>query len=256
LLTNGTLDAIEVNGDPNIWYPDFAGWTMVTDPCSNFPCAIVPYVFGQPYTPYSGHPAQYADRLTNGNVAGKNGFVTETYQGAYPFEVVGPVDAQIIQTVPGTAGSSYQLLAWAHMEGGYSGGHPTITNPTGFTNVYDGLATPTRTYLALEFLDSSSNVIPGSIVKELRLDLGQVADNDQTGTNRDWIQHALIGQAPFGTVSVRVRASVVDGVFNFDVPGGSQNVFFDDLSLRAIPEPSTWALGMIGLALAAFLRRR
>ena len=76
---------------------------------------------------------------------------------------------------------------------------------------------------------------------------------DVTEATRNWLQHTLVGTAPAGTVSVRVRASMLDGEFNVDLP--HQAAWVDDFSLRAVPEPSTCLLGLLSLALVGLARR-
>ena len=66
LLLNGNLNSTVQVGDPSLYYPEFTGWTIATDPCSFSPCPISPYVPGAFYTQYSGYPAGFADRLGGG----------------------------------------------------------------------------------------------------------------------------------------------------------------------------------------------
>lgn len=44
LLSNGNLNATHQVGDPALYWPEFVGWEMITDPCSYSPCPISPYV--------------------------------------------------------------------------------------------------------------------------------------------------------------------------------------------------------------------
>jgi hypothetical protein len=248
LLTNGNLNSLTQIGDPNLYYPTPTGWTINTDPCSYSPCAIVRY---------PGFPAGYAERATadDPNPADplnpRNGVVFNSNEGDFPgFPDVLFVDADLIQSVPGTPGQQYKMTGWAYFEGGYAGGVDTIDPLSGATRA--GMPSLTDTFFALEFLDSSNNVLAGSVVTELRA-AGQVNNPDTTEMTRNWMQHTLIGTAPVGTVSVRVRASMVDGEFNVDLP--HQAAWVDDFSLEAIPEPATWLTGMIGLALLGAARR-
>jgi hypothetical protein len=252
LLSNGNLNSVTQVGSPILYYAEPTDWTITTDPCSYDPCAIIPYVPGQLYTQYAGYIAGFADRL-NPNVAGNSGLIGAAFEGRYPGEIVGPVSVEISQAVPGVAGQMYRMSGWAHFEGGYAGG-VDIIDPLS-PSARAGLPSETETYFALEFLDGMGNVLPNSIEWELHHDGGQQNDPDQTPTSRDWVQHVLEATAPAGTVSVQVRAAMVNGEFNIDIPGGSQNVFFDDFSLTAIPEPTSALLGLLGLALAGIVRR-
>lgn len=254
LLSNANLNATVQVGDPNLYYPEFVDWDFVTDPCSFSPCPISPYVPGAFYTQYSGYPAGFADR-----VGGGTGFIGTSFEGYYPFEIVGAVDIEIQQSVPGTVGQLYQFSGWAHFEGGYAGGvdfldilSPNQRNQDAqAANPGVPVASLTDTIFALEFLDGVGTVLPNSIVYELHDDGGQQNDNELDG--RTWIKHTLTAQAPAGTVSVRVRAGMIDGEFNVDAP--HQSVFLDDFSLRAVPEPGSMILGLMGLAFLGGSRR-
>lgn len=48
-----------------------------------------------------------------------------------------------------------------------------------------------------------------------------------------WRRHELTATTPAGAASVRVRASMIDGVFN---EIGMQTAFVDDFSLTFVPE--------------------
>ena len=168
-----------------------------------------------------------------------------------------PAQANLTQTVPGIAGAKYVMTGWAHFEAFYPGGLDNInagTGPPDPTN--DGPASPTDTVFALEFLGAANNVL-SSVTTELRA-AGQTNDPDTsptTGGGRDWLQHMLMGTAPVGTVSVRVRSSMVDGILN---PGvNPQSALVDDFSLTIIPEPASLMLGLIGtVGLLGLARRR
>lgn len=262
LLTNGNLNQVDEDGNPNpaLYYNEPIAWDIVTDPCSYSPCAIIPYVPGQIYTQYAGYVAGFADRL-NPNVVNNSGLIGAAYEGHYPGEIVGPVSVELRQSVPGIAGQKYRLSGWAHFEGGYAGGvdflaidSPNQRNQNAqAANPGVPVASLTDTIFALEFLDGGGNVLPNSIVWELHNDGGQQNDNQLDG--RDWVQHVLKAVAPAGTVDVRVRAGMLNGEFNIDPPGQAQSVFFDDFSLTAVPEPTSALLALCGLALLGFVRR-
>lgn len=243
LLTNGGLNLLDEDGnpDPGLYYSLPVGWTIDTDPCSYSPCAIVRY---------PGYPAEFADR-TNGGVPGNNGVVFNSTEGNFPgYPDVLSVDAHLYQTVPGVPGQIYRMSGWAYFEGGYAGGvdllDPSAPAPRG------GQPSLTDTFFALEFLDAANNVLAGSVEIELKA-AGQVNNPDLTEATRNWMQHVLIGTAPAGTVNVRVRASMVDGEFNVDMP--HQAAWVDDFSLTVIPEPTSGLLGLWGMTFLATVRR-
>jgi hypothetical protein len=99
---------------------------------------------------------------------------------------------------------------------------------------------------ALEFLDSSDNVIGGSVLNLLPT---LFVDN---GEPFDYKQYTLSAISPAGTVEARVRASMIGALSN--PAGGGQAFVIDDFSLQQIPEPTSvlllvgGALGMFGFA--------
>jgi hypothetical protein len=157
-----------------------------------------------------------------------------------------PAQADLYQDVPGTPGMKYILNGWAHFEQFYAGGVDNLGA------MGEGLPSPTDTVFALEFLGPADIVLPGSTSIELRAN-GQT--NDQNPADpREWTEHMLMAVAPPGTLEVRVRASMVNGVANQANP---QSAFVDDFSLICIPEPASVALGLLGvLGLLGLVRRR
>jgi hypothetical protein len=248
LLVNGSLDVLTPASNPALYYDTPTAWVIETDPCSYDPCAIVRY---------PGFPAGYADRLA----VGGNGVVFNSSEGNYPgFPDVLTVDATLKQSVPGTPGLTYEMSGFAYFEGGYAGGVDTIDTFSMYdintgqyaSNSRHDLPSLTDTFFALEFLDGVGNVLPGSVEIELKT-AGQVNNPDQTEATRNWLQHTLRAVAPLGTVSVQVRASMVDGEFNIDLP--HQAAWIDDFSLRVVPEPTTCLLSLVALVMASGVRR-
>jgi hypothetical protein len=154
--------------------------------------------------------------------------------------------AHLTQTVPGQAGVQYTMTGWALFEDFFPGG---VTNlnaevggvPTG-APFDDGPLSPTDAFFGLDFLDSNGNVLAGSVEVELKAN-GQPS-------NTTWTQHTLVGTSPAGTTQVRVRATMLDGVYNpLPSPQVFQMSFFvDAFELTAapgagsggtVPEPST-----------------
>lgn len=254
LLENGNLNSTVQIGPTALYWPEFEDWTITTDPCSYSPCPISPYVPGAFYTQYAGYPASFANRLGTHNPA-KTGLIGTSFEGYYPFEIVGPVDIEISQTVVGVPGQTYRFMGWAHFEGGYAGGvdflDPLSPNQrhqdAQAANPGVPVASLTDTIFAIDFLDEFGNLLPNSIVYELHEDGGQQNDNELDG--RTWVQHILKAESPAETAFVRVRAGMIDGEFNIDAP--HQSVFLDDFSLRAVPEPSAFVMGLIGSMMAA-----
>lgn len=129
----------------------------------------------------------------------------------------------LYQDVPGNAGETYTLTGWAGAEANFSGG----------------------AVFAIDFLNGGGGVI-GSSVLDL-IGAGLFVDN---GEPFDYKQYTVVGVAPAGTVTVRARASMLNGAAN--PQGGGQAYVVDDFVLT--PEPS--ALAMLLLGVAAVARRR
>jgi hypothetical protein len=189
---------------------------------------------------------EFADHTT-ADPDDNRGIWFKPFEGNFPgFPDVLTVDADLYQTLPAIPGQLYQMSGWSRFEGGYPGGvdnlDPSAPDPRG------GQPSLTDTEFALEFLDILSNVLPESVVIELK-DVGQVNDNV-------WRKRTIIGEAPLNAAFVRVRASMIDGEFNADLaPGPGQSAFVDDFSLEAIPEPASGLLGLMGLVLIGAFRR-
>lgn len=248
LLTNGGLNELDVDGNPNpfVWYSIPVGWTLSDDPCSVYPCNPTDGYYEILVEPYAEHSNPGGDNT--------HGIVFNSPNGNFPgYPNVPTVDAEFKQSVPGTPGLMYQMTGWAYFEAGYSGGVDVIDPNSPQPRA--GLPSLTDTFFALEFLDASDAVLPGSLVYELHDDLGQQNDpNEQDG--RDWVQHILTAVAPAGTAKVQVRVTMIDGEFNIDPPDQHQAAWFDDFTLTVVPEPTTGVLALLGWAMIAAVRRQ
>ena len=138
----------------------------------------------------------------------------------------GPATAHLYQDVPATPGVTYMLSGWAGAEANY-------------------LAT--RSLFAIDFLDSGNSVI-GSTEVDLA---GLFVDN---GLSFDYKQYTVTATAPANTANVRARVSMIDGISN--PAGGGQAFVVDDFQLTVVPEPTTVALGLMGLLGLLVVRAR
>jgi hypothetical protein len=137
----------------------------------------------------------------------------------------GPATGHLQQSKPGVPGATYTLTGWAGAEPNY-------------------LAA--RSVFAIDFLNAANAVIGGQ-----ELDLVAAGLFTDNGQPFDYKQYTVTATAPAGTVFVRARASMIDGIPN--PAGGGQAFVVDDFVL--IPEPATASLLALGLAPLARRRR-
>jgi len=206
LLFNGDLE-LPAGGGLN----DIDGWTL-----------------SEPSLDDLNNPVDSAQvqGFANHTPGGERGLWLRPFAGGLDDDAPDSVDAILTQAVAGNAGTSYTLSAWFLYEQGYSG--------------LDAAA-PTRTVLAIDFLDAGM-----SLIGSAELDVDAVQAGDST-----WRQFQVIALAPGGTVFVQARAAMYEGVFSMLNP---QSAFVDDLVLT--PSPASIAPLPLVAGLATRRRRR
>ena len=142
----------------------------------------------------------------------------------------------LTQGVVGVAGTPYILTGMIGAGANYSG---LIAN------------TVTDTELAIEFdTDNDRTSMLGSSI----LDVQAAGLTSGGGPAFGAQQFSVSGTAPAGTTVVRARFSMIEG-YNTQNPDPS--MFIDDFSLDIVPEPTSVALGLIGLlGVVGLVRRR
>jgi len=200
-----------------------------------------------------------ADEATGGDVAGATGWdtfefvftnatdgpnfgpVSHDAGGTQSLKMYGPFypggASGASQSIPGTAGTTYELDAWVMN---------WIGDPFGNLGI-----------LQLNFLDSGGNELPGGV--QVTFDPFGTADVDlsvvQDGADiSDWTGLSLSAVAPAGTVEVQAFLLHIQ-TGDPCCAGGS--LFWDDVSLTAVPVPAAvWLFGSGLLGLVGVARRR
>ena len=138
----------------------------------------------------------------------------------------GQANGHLYQDNPAAPGLLYLLTGWAGAEANALG----------------------RLRFAIEFLDVANNVIGG-----LSLDLASEGLGVFNGEPFAYRQFSVQAVAPAGTVNIRSRASMLDGITN--PLGGGQAFVMDDFELTVVPEPSLAVLALSAVGLMARRRR-
>jgi hypothetical protein len=280
LIRSGAAGDLLDNGNLNEGTPDALDfWNRVVNPSSGC-CGIV-----TPTTPFGQilRTAGFADNAAVpggtlgvwlspffGGWTNADGTPRTNNEGVQIGSAT-PVDGSISQTVGAVPGGVYNFSGWMRFEGNYSGGVDTISNNEPLNTAFEGQTSPTQSLITLEFLDNTGAVISSSVidVKEERQALASCGGNANSsacggpGAN-GWTQHTFTNVvAPAGTVQARLRADMIDGVYNDDP---QQSAFWDDFSLDgpapplsalvSVPEPSSVVVLGLGMLLVGLGRNR
>jgi hypothetical protein len=165
---------------------------------------------------------------------GANFSTNYTYGGGsfYSMENSGPGGYSVpgaYQYVAATAGTTYLLTGYAYI-------------PTALASASD------QGFLQITFVNSAFanlgtvQTSPGNALVSTPI----MNNSSPTGT---WVELSALATAPVGTAYAEPFTLVLDA----DAP---TTVYFADLSLTAVPEPSTLALAGMGLAMGLFVMRR
>ena len=229
LLINGDLD------NPGTHESDLTvGWTLEESKQTPGPTDTATF-------------ASFANHTPNPNAPGADPDTTRT--GVWYKNFTGAANnlatAHLYQDVAGTPGMKYILTGWSRFEMFYAGGFNLVPSIDPVTGEFVLSPSPTKSVFALDFLGAGDALI-SSVEWDLHDDGGQI-------NNNQWVQHMVMATAPDGTVEVRARSSAIDMIGTF----GSQSAFADDFTLVCVPEPSSMALGLLGLVgLFAMARRK
>lgn len=140
-------------------------------------------------------------------------------------------NAELIQTVPISAGQEYTFSGYSRFEVNYGGGVETL----GSDGPLGAVASPTVTQMSLEFLDASDNIIGSPFTLDVEADrIAQIGFPDPN--DNAYYQHLITQTAPSGATQARVTAAAYDMVWNI---GPAQSMFYDTFSVTATSDPST-----------------
>lgn len=234
LLTNPGIQFLGINGAGDDAVPD--GWEMnesiVQTPANGNETLAEGAFYG--HRRYQGDGCYDIGRCWN--------MWFKPYVGTFTQDIAGVPNAEdnfahLYQDVPGTPGMQYTMSGFAAAEAHFAGGVTNLNWQTGDpgspssdpNNFTDGPLSPTDVFFGLEFLDASDVVLNTHEVELLQA--GLVNSSVSNWTDAVWKQFTIVAVAPAGTTQVRVRASMIDGVWN---PGADpQSFFVDAFSLTA-----------------------
>jgi len=163
-----------------------------------------------------------SEGFANAGAAGGFGLFFKPFQGS----LSDPLTVSFFQDKPAAPGLTYTFTGMAGAEANYSG------------LIAGGI---TKSLFSIDFLNAANSVIGTA-----SLDLAAVGLGTANGNPFNYKQFSLSATAPDGTATIRVGASMVDAYSN--PLGGGQAFVVDEFALVQVPEPSTLALGVLGLA--------
>ncbi len=143
-------------------------------------------------------------------------------------DAAGTTEAILSQIVPAVPGKEYTFTGDARFEANYGG-------TAGFS---------TDTQFEMAFLDAGGMVIGSPLVRDLEAEV--IPGLGYSGTNGNPDITPLVGIAPAGAASVRVRAQGINMSSN-TINTGAQSAFVDNFSLVTSDAPSTQLLMNGGL---------
>lgn len=257
---NGYCNAVDA-ADYTVWRDRLGatqaanGYTLPNEAATTGSVSVADYNqwklhFGAPHALSMAEPTNFPHTLLEGDwnmwFQPYNGTFTALPEGLNNF-------AHLTQTVPATPGTNYTLKGWASFEPHFAGGRTNLNLAgTDATPPDDGPLSPTDTFFALDFLDSSGTLLD---TEDIEL-FANGQQNSPAGGNLVWMQHTVSAVAPAGTANVKVRITMLNGVLNPDVDPQSFFVDFFELTAgagaggaSAVPEPTTSILSIVGLGL-------